>query len=156
QRLHEELRQALLDGRGQRRPRGRSRALAGCVGQEPASREVKRNMRALIEAIALRLRLGRWVERRSLPDLLRALTAAPRAAAPVPVPEVEEPLRPSEPLFTRLRVLPDTCLYRSLARYAVLRRAGHPARFVMGIRRPSKGEITGHAWVEIGGAPAFE
>jgi len=117
---------------------------------------VKADMRAMIEAIALRLRLGGWVRERSLPDLLRALTRAPRAASPVPLVEVEAALRTSEALLARVRVLPDTCLYRSLARYAVLRRAGHPARFVMGIKRPSGGDITGHAWVEIGGAPAFE
>src|SRR5262249_45493096 len=118
QRLHEDLWQALLDGRGQRRPHSGPRALAGRGGQEPGRREVKANMRAMIEAIALRLRLGAWVRRRSLPDLLRALTAPPRAAAPVPLPAVEEALRTSEALLSRLRVLPDTCLYRSLARYA--------------------------------------
>ena len=36
----------------------------------------------------------------------------------------------AQALLSRLRlvrVVPDTCLYRSLARYSILRRAGHPA-----------------------------
>lgn len=119
-------------------------------------------MRAMLlrtQAIALRLRLGAWVRRRSLPDLLRGLTPTRGRGAPVPLPQVEDALRESEALLSRLRVLPDTCLYRSLARYAVLRRAGHAARFVMGIKPPrtmGRGEIEGHAWVELDGAPAFE
>ena len=117
---------------------------------------IPRRLRLRTQAIALRLRLGAWLRRRSLPDLLRALSAGPRAAEPVPLVQVEEALRASEALLSRLHVLPDTCLYRSLTRYAVLSRAGHPARFVMGIKRPSGAEITGHAWVEIGGVPAFE
>ena len=64
----------------------------------------------------------------------------------------------AQALLSRLRlvrVVPDTCLYRSLARYSILRRAGHPARFVMGLR-PSAPEILGHAWVELDGIPVGE
>jgi hypothetical protein len=42
------------------------------------------------------------------------------------------------------------CVVRSLALLVVLRRSGHPAIFVSGVRRES-GEITGHAWVELHG-----
>src|SRR5689334_10430531 len=101
---------------------------------------LERRMGLRTQAIALRLGLGAWLRRRSLPDVLRALTEGPAAAEPVPLPLVEEALRASEALLSRLRVLPDTCLYRSLARYAVLRRAGHAARFVMGIKPPAQGE----------------
>src|SRR4051794_24320859 len=91
-----------------------------------------RRLRLGTQAVALRLRLGSWLRRSSLPDLPLALAAHPRAGEPIPLCQVEEALRASEALLERLRVLPDTCLYRSLARYAVLRRAGHAARFVMG------------------------
>lgn len=115
-----------------------------------------RRLRLGTQAVALRLRLGSWLRRRSLPDLLRALTVDAPAGEPIPLCQVEEALGASEALLARIRLLPDTCLYRALARYAVLRRAGHPARFVMGIKPPASGEITGHAWVELDGAPAFE
>ncbi|MFT3914553.1 MAG: lasso peptide biosynthesis B2 protein [Anaeromyxobacteraceae bacterium] len=117
---------------------------------------IPQGIRLRTEAIALRLRLGAWVRKRSLPDVLRALSKHDRAADPVPLPLVEEAIGASEAIVARLRVLPDTCLYQSLARYAVLRRAGHPARFVMGIKPPADGEITGHAWVELDNSPAFE
>jgi hypothetical protein len=55
--------------------------------------------------------------------------------------------------------VPDTCLYRALARYGVLRSAGYPARFVMAINPASGGkeaDIAGHAWVELDGEPYGE
>ena len=48
-----------------------------------------------------------------------------------------------------------TCLYRALARYAVLRRTGMNATFVMGIG-PQGVHDDGHAWVEVGGQPFEE
>ena len=113
-------------------------------------------VRLTARAFALRLRLSALLRRRSLIDLLCALTPprAPRAVAPLPL--VEQALSDVEALCERLRVVPDTCLYRGLARYAVLRDAGYPARFVMGLRPPARAEIEGHAWVELHGAPAFE
>jgi Transglutaminase-like superfamily len=107
------------------------------------------------QALALRLRLGRMLRRSSLPGLLGAITPRRAALEPVPLPEVERGLLVAEGLLERLRVVPDTCLYRSLARYAVLRAAGHPARFVMGLS-PRSPEIAGHAWVELGGEPLGE
>jgi hypothetical protein len=104
-------------------------------------------------AVAVRLRLGSLVARRSLPDLLATLT--PRETAPLPLDEAIDALAASERVIERLRVVPDTCLYRSLARYALLRRAGHAARFVMGLD-PRARDIEGHAWVEIAGEPVGE
>jgi hypothetical protein len=108
--------------------------------------------------LSLRLRLDRMLRRHSLPGLLGALTPERSVRAErerVPLPTVEDALLAAEKLVERLRVVPDTCLYRSLARYAVLRSAGHPARFVMGLS-PRAPEITGHAWVELDGAPMGE
>ena len=111
--------------------------------------------------LSLRLRLDRMLRRHSLPGLLGALTpvtsATPERSSPqrVPLPTVEDALLAAEKVIEHLRVVPNTCLYRSLARYAVLRSAGHPARFVMGLS-PGAPEITGHAWVELDGAPMGE
>jgi hypothetical protein len=110
------------------------------------------------EALGLRLRLGAMLRRRSLPALLGALDAAPPAEARVPLGTALGALDDAQALLWRLRlvrVVPDTCLYRSLARYSILRRAGHPARFVMGLR-PSAPEILGHAWVELDGVAVGE
>jgi hypothetical protein len=104
-------------------------------------------------AVATRLRLGALVARRSLPDVLTRIT--PRGTHPVPRDVAERAILASEKLVERLRVVPDTCLYRSLARYAALRRAGHAARFVMGLD-PKARDIEGHAWVELDGAPVGE
>lgn len=108
-----------------------------------------------VGAVLLRLRLASMLRRRSLPDLLASLTPRDAARAPRPRSEAEGAIAASEALFERLRVVPDTCLYRSLARYAVLRRAGHDARFVMAVQ-PSSADITGHAWVELDGEPVGE
>lgn len=112
--------------------------------------------RLVAEALALRLCVGVLFRIRSLPALLDAITKASPEREPAPLPLVEEALRVAEGVFERLRVAPDTCLYRSLARYAVLTSAGHSARFVMGVKPLLNAEITGHAWVEIHGEPAFE
>lgn len=108
--------------------------------------------------LSLRLRLGRMLRRHSLPGLLVTLTPARTKDAlreRVPLPTVEDALLAAEKVIEHLRVVPDTCLYRSLARYAVLRSAGHPVRFVMGLS-PRDPDITGHAWVELDGAPMGE
>ena len=49
----------------------------------------------------------------------------------------------------------STCLYRALARYAVLRRTGLDATFVMGVG-PRGVHDEGHAWVEVEGEPFVE
>jgi hypothetical protein len=51
--------------------------------------------------------------------------------------------------------VPKTCLYRALARFATLRRAGVDAVFVMAL--PSRGgDGHGHAWVEVDREPFCE
>lgn len=59
----------------------------------------------------------------------------------------------SEYVARKLRV-EDTCLYRALARWTALKRAGLPAELVLGLRREAPD--TGHAWVELDGAPVDE
>ncbi len=105
--------------------------------------------------LSLRLRLDRMMRRHSIPGLLGALTPRHPSPARLPLPVVEDALLAAEKVIEHLRVVPDTCLYRALARYAVLRSAGHPARFVMGLS-PRALEIEGHAWIELDGAPMGE
>lgn len=116
---------------------------------------IPHRLRLGAQTLSLRLRLEHMLRRHSLSGLLGALTPRPSSSTRVPLPTVEGALLAAEKLIERLRVVPDTCLYRALARYAVLRGAGHPARFVMGLS-PGAPEITGHAWVELDGAPMGE
>jgi hypothetical protein len=48
-----------------------------------------------------------------------------------------------------------SCLPRALAGYAALRSGGADVRFVIGLR-PDGGEVAGHAWLELDGAPLGE
>lgn len=54
----------------------------------------------------------------------------------------------------RIPFLPKTCLFRSLARFAVLRARGINAAFVMGLPRDGVGD--GHAWVEVAGVAVLD
>ena len=111
------------------------------------------HVRLCARAIAARMVASTLLDRHPLPRVLTALT--PSRTRAIPIDGAEGAIAASERFFERINVVPDTCLYRSLARYAVLRRAGHPARFVMGLD-PKAADIVGHAWVELDGEPAFE
>ena len=104
-------------------------------------------------AVATRLRLESLMRDTSLPELLRTLSSDAVDAKPLAV--VEEALFTSQRIVGRFRRVPDTCLYRSLARYAVLRRAGHEVRFMMALDPKSAG-LVGHAWLELDGVPLGE
>lgn len=51
--------------------------------------------------------------------------------------------------------LGSTCLFRSLALWAMLRRRGIETTLVVGYRR-TDGRVEGHVWVEFGGRPINE
>ena len=59
-----------------------------------------------------------------------------------------------EGVSRRCAIGPDTCLYRALARYALLRESGYAPRFVMGVDEDDV--ASGHAWLELDGAPFLE
>jgi hypothetical protein len=107
------------------------------------------------QLLSIRLRLRQIMHGRPLPAVLRSLTPARLPRSKVPLPIVDRAVQGAEDMLSRLPIVPDTCLYRSLARYAVFQRAGHPVRFVMGIQ-PGAGELTGHAWIELDGKPYDE
>lgn len=120
------------------------------------SRRLRARLRLGTRAVALRLALPRLVAAQSLPTLLETLTRG--AVEPAPLDLVDEALARAESIAERLPFVPDTCLYRSLARFSLLRRAGWPARFVMAIDPPAgpASDLEGHAWVELEGAPYGE
>ena len=104
-------------------------------------------------AVATRIRLASLMRKESLPNVLRALGPDEIDAKPLDL--VERAVATSQRIVDRLRVVPNTCLYRSLGRYAMLRRAGHAVRFVMALD-PQARDIVGHAWVEFEGRPLGE
>lgn len=110
----------------------------------------------LVEALSLRLRMGSLVEKNSVPALLSKLSEGQAKAAPLDA--CERALARADALVAYLPHIPATCLYRSLTRYALLRHAGHPARFVMAIEPPKEpcADLSGHAWVELQGEPLGE
>lgn len=53
----------------------------------------------------------------------------------------------------RLRFWKNTCLFRSILRCLLLRRAGRPAVLKIGTRRDGSTPLAMHAWVEVQGEP---
>lgn len=49
-----------------------------------------------------------------------------------------------------------TCLRRAATLAALLRRSGHDAELVIGVRRAPDGGVEAHAWLEHGGKPWLE
>ncbi len=109
---------------------------------------------------SLRVRLPRLLDDGALPDAFARLDpAAPRNStrSAAPFATVVRGITLGEAAVRRLRRarVPDTCLYRSCARYALLREHGVAAELVLGVRGQS-GSIEGHAWVEVDGVPFLE
>jgi hypothetical protein len=105
--------------------------------------------------VASRLGLPRRLRSSSLPALLESLTPSQSSSASVGDDRLWQLISAAELFVSRLRYVPNTCLYRSLARYAILRRHGHDVRFVMGLRHDGD-DVTGHAWLERDGRPLRE
>lgn len=95
--------------------------------------------------------------RLSLPVLLRLwsldrlVMRLARRRSPAPLAEVSAALTTAERWVSASRVVPDTCLYRALARFALFARHGHAAAFVVAVVNADP--ETAHAWVELDGAP---
>ncbi len=89
----------------------------------------------------------------SLPALLERLDGRPHAAR-ADDDDLARTIVLAERVSRRLRLGPDTCLYRGLARYATARAAGRDARFVMGVDPDDA--TTGHAWIEVDGLAVLE
>ena len=109
-----------------------------------------------LRALTLRLKLGLLLENNSIPELLNKLSHGP--LLPASLDDVEEALAKADAWTAFLPFVPKTCLYRSLARYALMNRAGHHVQFVMAIDPPKapRADLDGHAWVELNGKPVGE
>lgn len=105
----------------------------------------------------MRLALPARVAREPLDTLLATLTPSPRPplASAQTVRSLRRDLLRAEQAVQLLPWLGNTCLYRALARYAVLRRTGLDATFVMAVG-PGGVHDDGHAWVEVEGQPYVE
>jgi hypothetical protein len=55
-----------------------------------------------------------------------------------------------------VRPLRTACLQRALMRYALLRRHGYAAGFVVGVRPGGPDGFEAHAWVTLGDQPILE
>ena len=120
--------------------------------------EVVRGIRITTYVVRYRVGLARRIRRNSLSAILGDIEAAAsraRGAPRSPDPTFLLALRAGESIVSRARVAPNTCLYRALGRYALFRRHGHRAVFVMGLRSDADGG-EGHAWVELDGVPFGE
>ena len=122
-----------------------------------ASVDLVDRTRASIQLLWLRLRLPRLVATESLDTLLAGLTAGVVAggAQSGNFAALERALDSAEAVANRMPLLPNTCLYRCLARYALFRRHGFAADFVMAIS-PQGPDQDGHAWLELDGKPYRE
>jgi len=107
-------------------------------------------------ALEIRIRLLRRVPSVPLPRILQELTPTQPPQVGLTASEIWPVVRLVEAICRRIRFMPDTCLYRALTRYALLREAGHAAVFVMGMDPRVREDLTAHAWVQLDGAPYQE
>ena len=106
--------------------------------------------RRVAELVALRLALPSRLAREPLDALLDSLPPSP-ARSTTSARSAWSLGRDVTRAELAVRLVPwiaGKCLYRALARYAVLRRTGMDATFVMGLG-PRGVDDDGHAWVEV-------
>jgi hypothetical protein len=113
------------------------------------------HLRIAARVLLIRLSLFSRLRTQALSELLAQLTPPAGTASGITPTYVFNAMAWIERLVGRTRIIPNTCLYRSLARYAVLRGEGIAVQFVMGVR-PDGNELIGHAWLEYQGKPLGE
>lgn len=114
------------------------------------SRSVHSALSQVVAGVSLvrwRIALARRFEREPIDALLRSLPREERSASATNTASLLASIARTERWIERARVIPNTCLYRSLARFAVLRERGLQPRFVMAM--PASGSGSGHAWIEL-------
>lgn len=104
----------------------------------------------VVDLLVLRVRVPRAFDRQPLPQTLAELAAHQPLARGTSA-QTERAIAWTERLISALALPRDTCLYRSLARFAALRSQGQRITFVMGVH-----EDHGHAWLERDGQPLEE
>jgi hypothetical protein len=100
-----------------------------------------------LELLALRLLVQHRFRREPLDRLLARADSGVRTSHG-DLALLERDVLRVERLLPRLRLIKLTCLYRSLARYALLRRHGFAASFVMGIDAAGLVEVNGAPFAE--------
>ena len=111
-------------------------------------REVKHRIEVAGEVLFWRWRVVALADTIALPELLARLTPSSTRSWH---PSTLGALGHADRMARRLG-LPNTCLYRSLVRYRVLRRRGLDVRFVVGAGAAKRGDFEAHAWLELDGA----
>jgi hypothetical protein len=107
----------------------------------------------VLDLLTTRVWLARELETLGFDETLRRLDrASPRGREPID--NVRLAIRTGEAIARLALPKYDTCLYRALARYALARRSGHQAVFVLGVAHDAA--EPGHAWIEIDGGPWME
>ncbi len=99
----------------------------------------------------LRLRLTIPLRYRRLPlDRLLASLDSPQDSAPIP--HLFQRIQSCESWIDRIPGIPRSCLFRSLARFALLRHYGQNVTFLMGLPAASP-SLPGHAWIGVNQCP---
>ena len=107
-----------------------------------------------VSLVRWRVALARRFDREPLDALLRSMTLANAVVPAASAASLLASIATVERWIERARVVPNTCLYRSLARFAVLRERGWRPRFVMAM--PASGSGSGHAWIELDGVAVLD
>jgi hypothetical protein len=108
-----------------------------------------------LEAVGIRAALPLLLRALPLDRVLHVLTpCAPRTPhAAEAVAGIE---RVTDTITRRIRLTRTACLDRALLRYALLRRKGYPASFVIGVRSGGPNGFEAHAWVTLDDEPIME
>jgi Transglutaminase-like superfamily len=120
---------------------------------EGQTAKLPRVWRASLDVLRWRLVLPTCYERTPFDKLLRWLDGHRDHRGALSA-ELVDGIVCGERVAESIPLLPKTCLFRSLARFAVLRARGIDAAFVMGLPRDGAGN--GHAWVEVGGVAVLD
>ncbi len=117
--------------------------------------KASRRVLGALELTLFRLLAPRWFAQKPLDALLAEQWRPSLSPALIELRALEVDVARVEALLGRAPFLAGSCLYRALARYALLRRRGYDACFVLGV--DARGlEQPGHAWVEVGARPFAE
>jgi len=108
--------------------------------------------RLAAQLVRTRLTLKRRLSGESLDTLIESLCSPASSAVALRLDRTLRVIRRTEAVLARCPGVPDTCLYRSVGRFAVLRSRGFAVEILMGLPENASDEH-GHAWVTIDGAP---
>lgn len=112
------------------------------------------SLRTCAELLRLRRRLPGMLAKEPIDTLVARLAMWQPSRRNLSRARLETSIAATEKVIKLLRLAEDTCLYRSMGRYAVLRANGFAVSFCMGIRPPP--HRTGHAWIEDDDGPYLE